>query len=115
MVGSIENYLTYSYTLIFISSGGGNYVASFSLAIMTSIMLIVGGGIIKYVPIIIIGVLLSNIGFSLIKGYLIDTIGVLTPFEYITVWLIIIIMNIVGFIEGVFSKLVYFWLILILF
>jgi len=106
LVGSLQNYLTYSHTLLFIRSGGGNHIASFSLAMVTSVIFVIGGDIIKYVPIIVVGGLVFNLGFDLVKATLYETIGVLSPFEYITVFLIIVVMNILGFTQGIFVGII---------
>jgi len=99
--------MTYSNTLLFFRSGGNNNIASFSLAVVTSIIFVMKISIIKYVPIIVVGGLIFNLGFDLVKSTLYETIGVLGPFEYITVFMIIVVMNIWGFTQGIFGKLIH--------
>jgi len=106
LIGSLPNYLTYSHTLLFIRSGGGSNIASFLLAIVTSVIFIMKAGFIKYVPIIVVGVLVFNLGFDLVKTTLYDTIGILNFIEYTTVLTIIVVMNIWGFTQGIFIGIV---------
>lgn len=71
------------------------------LAIATFSLLVVGTSFIKFVPTIIVGGLIFNLGFDLMKEALIDTFGTVSSIEYITIVLIVVCMDICGFTEGI--------------
>ncbi|OUM60580.1 hypothetical protein PIROE2DRAFT_63055 [Piromyces sp. E2] len=100
-IGSLQNYLVYSNSVLFIRSGGGSNVAGFMLAVATFALLVVGTSFIKFVPTIIVGGLIFHLGFDLMKEALIDTFGTVSLIEYITIVLIVICMDIWGFTEGI--------------
>jgi len=101
LIGSLQNYLVYSNSVLFIRSGGDSNIAGFMLAIGTFALLVVGTSFIKYVPTIIVGGLIFHLGFDLMKEALIDTFGTVSPIEYVTIILIVICMDIWGFTEGI--------------
>jgi len=104
--GSLQNYLVYSNSVLFIRSGGNSNFAGFMLAVATFALLVVGTSFIKFVPTIIVGGLIFHLGFDLMKEALIDTFGTVSPIEYVTIILIVICMDIWGFTEGIIVGIV---------
>jgi SulP family sulfate permease len=55
LAGTCQNYLVYSNSLLYIRSGGNSRTAGFMLALATLLLWVVGGGIINFVPTIVVG------------------------------------------------------------
>lgn len=85
MLGSIQNYLVYTNTILFMRSGGDSRVAGILLAGATFGILWIGPVVIGYVPIMVVGALIFFLGFDLMKEALFDTIGRVNKLEYLTV------------------------------
>ncbi|OMH84054.1 hypothetical protein AX774_g2430 [Zancudomyces culisetae] len=102
LVGSFQNYLCYSNSVLFYRSGGDSRVAGFMLAFVTFLVLIAGPQIIGFIPKMVAGALIFHLGLELMKEALIDTIGKVNSIEYITISTIVVTMATVGFNEGIF-------------
>ncbi|KXS17779.1 hypothetical protein M427DRAFT_245685 [Gonapodya prolifera JEL478] len=100
-VGTIQNYLVYSNSVLFIRSGGDSRVASFMLAVATFIVMVGGSWLVNYVPVIVVGSLIFHLGIDLMKEAVIDTWNVISTYEYVTILIIVASMGILGFTEGV--------------
>ncbi|EEB05853.2 sulfate transporter [Schizosaccharomyces japonicus yFS275] len=101
LIGSIQNYMAYTNSFIFIRSGGNNRLAGVMLAIATAGVLYLGPVVIGYIPIWIVGALIFLLGIELLKESLIDTIGTVTTIEYITIVAIVATMGIMDFVFGI--------------
>ncbi|RHZ43933.1 hypothetical protein Glove_801g13 [Diversispora epigaea] len=106
MVGSVQNYLVYTNSVLFYKSGGGNRVAGLMLAAATAVVLFIGPWIVGYVPIMVVGALIFHLGLELMKEALIDTWHTVNRMEYFTITVIVIVMALLGFIEGIFVGIV---------
>ena len=62
LCGSIQNYLVYSNTVLFMRSGGNSRVAGVMLAMATCGILVVGTVIIGYIPVMAVGTLVFFLG-----------------------------------------------------
>lgn len=82
---SIQNYLVYTNTVLFINSGGDSRVAGFMLALATVGVLIIGPVIIGYIPIMVVGALIFYLGLDLMKEALVGTWKKVHRLEYLTV------------------------------
>ncbi|OZJ04864.1 hypothetical protein BZG36_02626 [Bifiguratus adelaidae] len=103
--GSVQNYLVYSNSLLFIKSGGDSRVAGVMLAFGTLIIYFIGPWIVGYIPVMVVGALIFHLGLDLLKEALVDTFGVVHQFEYVTICAIIVLMAL-GFVEGIFLGIV---------
>ncbi|KAL8793494.1 MAG: hypothetical protein Q9195_003867 [Heterodermia aff. obscurata] len=83
--GSIQNYLVYTNSVLFIRSGGNSRIAGIMLAAATFAILVVGPVIIGYIPIMVVGALIFFLGFDLLREALVDTWGKVHRLEYLTV------------------------------
>lgn len=83
--GSIQNYLVYTNSLLFIRSGGDSRVAGVMLAIGTCGILVIGPTLIGYIPIMVVGALIFLLGIDLMREALYDTWGRVHRLEYLTV------------------------------
>ena len=101
LAGSIQNYLVYTNSLLFIDSGGNSRLAGIMLAFATMGILIIGPIIIGYIPIMVIGALIFMLGIELMEEALVDTIGRLHALEYLTIVIIVVTMGAWDFVIGI--------------
>jgi SulP family sulfate permease len=85
LCGSIQNYLVYTNSILFIRSGGNSRLAGIMLAVATFGVLVIGPTIIGYIPIMVVGALIFMLGFELLKEALHDTWRKVHMLEYLTV------------------------------
>ena len=83
--GSIQNYLVYSNSILFVRAGGDSRVAGVMLAIGTAAIMAAGPAVIGFIPIMVVGALIFLLGIELMKEALYDTWGKLSKLEYLTV------------------------------
>ncbi|KAF9371315.1 hypothetical protein CPB97_002050 [Podila verticillata] len=101
-VGTVQNYLVYTNSLLFIKSGGDSRVAGLMLAMASFIIFLVGPWIVGYIPVMVVGSLIFHLGLDLVKEAMWDTWGLVHRLEYLTIALIVIAMAGFGFVEGIF-------------
>ncbi|KAL1894625.1 hypothetical protein Cpir12675_003563 [Ceratocystis pirilliformis] len=101
MLGSIQNYLVYANSVFFMRSGGDSRLAGFMLAGLTFCVMIAGPALIGFIPVMMVGCLIFDLGFEL----LLDAVWVprrkLKMAEYLTVLAIVLIMGIYDFVVGI--------------
>ncbi|KAB8291127.1 hypothetical protein EYC80_009815 [Monilinia laxa] len=99
--GSVQNYLVYTNSILFMRSGGSR-LAGILLAFATFGILMYGLILIGYIPVMMVGALIFVLGFEL----LVEAVWVprkkLKPLEYLTVCIIVITMGIYDFVAGIF-------------
>ncbi|KAI9804292.1 MAG: hypothetical protein M1833_007099 [Piccolia ochrophora] len=101
LAGSIQNYLVYTNSLLFIRSGGDNRVAGVMLAFGTFGIMAIGPTLIGYIPIMVVGALIFLLGLDLLREALFDTWGRLHRLEYLTVIAIVVTMGAWDFVLGI--------------
>ncbi|RPA77165.1 hypothetical protein BJ508DRAFT_174030 [Ascobolus immersus RN42] len=101
MLGSIQNYLVYTNSLLFVRCGGNSRVAGFMLAVGTAGIMMVGPVLIGYIPVMVVGALIFLLGFELLREALWDTWGKLQWIEYLTVMIIVVTMGAWDFVYGI--------------
>lgn len=104
--GSIQNYLVYVNSEMFISNGGNTRLAGLLLAAATSGVLFAGPTMIGFVPIMVVGALIFYLGIELLQEALWDTLGKMNKLEYLTVLAIVLTMGIYDFVGGVLVGIV---------
>lgn len=85
LCGSIQNYLVYTNSVLFIRSGGDSRLAGILLAIATFGILLIGPVIIGYIPVMMVGTLIFVLGFELLLEAVWLPRKKLRPLEYWTV------------------------------
>lgn len=105
-VGSIQNYLVYVNSEMFIHNGGNSRLAGILLAAATFGVLVAGPDMIGYVPIMVVGALIFYLGIALLEEALVDTWGKMNRLEYLTVLAIVLIMGVYDFVGGIFAGIV---------
>ncbi|KAI9593622.1 sulfate transporter family-domain-containing protein [Syncephalis fuscata] len=101
LCGSVQNYLVYSNSVLFIRCGGNSRVAGIALALCTLMAFFMGPAMIAFVPVIVVASLIFHLGIELLKEALYHPWGRVHPLEYATMVAIILSMATIGFIEGV--------------
>lgn len=84
-VGSIQNYLVYTNSVLFIRTGGNSRLAGILLAVFTIGIMVVGPVIIGFIPRMMVGVLIFILGFELLLEALLLPWKKLKRLEYWTV------------------------------
>ncbi|KAI9796439.1 MAG: hypothetical protein M1825_000626, partial [Sarcosagium campestre] len=104
--GSIQNYLVYTNSLLFIRSGGDSRLAGLMLACGTFGVMAIGPTLIGYIPIMVVGALIFLLGLDLMREALFDTWGRLHKLEYLTLLAIVITMGAWDFVYGILVGIV---------
>lgn len=100
-IGSIQNYLVYTNSVLFIRAGADSRLSGVMLAMATFCILLAGPVIIGYIPVCVVGALIYLLGYELLKESVWDTIGSLRKFEYATIVIIVITMGALDFVVGI--------------
>ncbi|KAJ9648012.1 hypothetical protein H2199_001789 [Coniosporium tulheliwenetii] len=104
--GSIQNYLVYANSALFINNGGNSRWAGIQLAIATFAVWLAGPGMIGYIPVLVVGTLIYYLGIDLLQEALWTTFGTLQWLEYFTIVAVVLIMGIYDFVVGVVTGIV---------
>lgn len=102
LCGSIQNYLVYTNSVIFIRAGGNSRLAGIMVAIGTGIMLILGPVVIGYIPVMMVGTLIFVLGIDLLVESVVESWQKLRWLEFLTVMAIILTMGFYDFVLGIF-------------
>lgn len=100
-VGSIQNYLVYTNSLLFMRAGADSRVAGVMLALATFAVLLVGPVVIGFIPVCVVGSLIFLLGYELLKEALWDTWGRVSGVEYGTILVIVLTMGVYDFVIGI--------------
>lgn len=106
MCGSIQNYLVYTNSVMFIKSGADSSIAGIMLAIATIGIMLAGPVIIGFIPVLVVGSLIFMMGFDLIAEALVDTYGSVRKQDYATMVTITLIMGCYDFVVGIMAGIV---------
>ncbi|KAF9879981.1 sulfate transporter family protein [Colletotrichum karsti] len=101
LAGSIQNYLVYANTVFFMRSGGDSRLAGIMLAALTFGVMIIGPKIIGFIPIMMVGTLIFDLGFELLLEAVWLPRKKLKLAEYLTVIVIVLVMGIYDFVIGI--------------
>lgn len=101
LFGSIQNYLVYTNSLLFVRSGGNSRLAGIMLAFATAGVWVMGPTVIGYIPIMVVGALIFLLGIELLREALYDTWGKLQILEYLTICIIVVTMGAWDFVYGI--------------
>ncbi|KAF2653927.1 sulfate transporter family protein-like protein [Lophiostoma macrostomum CBS 122681] len=101
LVGSIQNYLVYANSILFIANGGDSRIAGVLLALATTAVWLAGPAMIGYIPVCLVGALIFMLGIELMEEAVWDTFGKCNKLEYLTIIAIVLIMGIYDFVAGI--------------
>ncbi|KAL4730084.1 hypothetical protein ACLX1H_002114 [Fusarium chlamydosporum] len=99
--GSIQNYLVYANTVFFMRSGGNSRLAGYMLAAATFGVMVIGPSLIGFIPVMMVGTLIYDLGFELLLEALWLPRKKLKLAEYLTVVVIVLVMGIHDFVVGI--------------
>ncbi|KAF2869972.1 sulfate transporter family-domain-containing protein [Massariosphaeria phaeospora] len=105
-VGSIQNYLVYANSIMFIANGGDSRLAGILLAMATTAVWIAGPAMIGFIPVCLVGSLIFLLGIDLMKEAVWDTFGKCHKLEYLTIVAIVLVMGAYDFVVGIFLGIV---------
>ncbi|PNS19914.1 hypothetical protein CAC42_7881 [Sphaceloma murrayae] len=100
-LGSIQNYLVFVNSVLFINSGGNSRLAGYMLALATFGLWVAGPVVIGFVPVMVVGTLIYMLGIDLAMEALVATYGRLRKLEYGTIVCIAIVMGVYDFVVGI--------------
>ncbi|PVH72601.1 hypothetical protein DL98DRAFT_659958 [Cadophora sp. DSE1049] len=100
--GSIQNYLVYTNSMLFMRTGGDGRLAGIMLATLTVVILMIGPVIIGFMPVMMVGILIFVLGFELFLEAVWEPRKKLKLLEYLTVVTMVLIMGIYDFVIGIF-------------
>lgn len=100
-VGSIQNYLVFVNSVLFMNTGGNSRLAGYMLAAATFGLWVAGPVVIGYVPVMVVGTLIYMLGIELTQEAIISTYGRLYALEYITIVVIALVMGAYDFVVGI--------------
>jgi SulP family sulfate permease len=101
LLGSVQNYLVYTNSLLFMDSGGNDRLAGLMLAAATFGILLAGPTIIGFIPIMVVGALIFLLGIELLEEALVGTWGKVHKLEYATIVIIVVTMGVWDFVIGI--------------
>ncbi|KAF2747334.1 hypothetical protein M011DRAFT_56124 [Sporormia fimetaria CBS 119925] len=105
-VGSIQNYLVYANSVLFMENGGDSRVAGLFLAAATAAVWVAGPAMIGFIPVCLVGALIFLLGIELLEEALWDPFGKCHKLEYFTIVAIVLIMGVYDFVVGIFAGIV---------
>ncbi|KAF2639759.1 sulfate transporter family protein-like protein [Massarina eburnea CBS 473.64] len=105
-VGSIQNYLVYANSIMFIDNGGDSRLAGILLAVATTAVWMAGPSMIGFIPICLVGALIFLLGIELMQEALWDPFGKCHRLEYLTIVAIVLVMGVYDFVVGIFVGIV---------
>lgn len=100
-VGSIQNYLVFVNSVLFMETGGDSRLAGYMLALATFGLWVAGPVVIGYVPVMVVGTLIYMLGIDLTMEALVATYGRLHRLEYFTIVVIALVMGFYDFVVGI--------------
>nr|KAK5435882.1 hypothetical protein LTR18_009884 [Exophiala xenobiotica] len=106
LFGSVQNYLVYTNSLLFMDSGGSDRLAGLMLAAGTFGILLAGPVVIGYIPIMVVGALIFLLGIELLEEALVGTWGKVHKLEYATIVIIVVTMGVWDFVIGILVGIV---------
>lgn len=105
----LQNYMTYSNSVVYAKSGGEGKASSLIVAALTTVLFVVGPELATYIPRCMAGTLLFHIGIDLFLEGVYDSYGQFDKIEYLGIWVITFVMSAYGMtaalIAGIISAL----------
>lgn len=101
LFGSIQNYLVYANSIMFIRSGADSRLSGVMLAAATFGAMVAGPEIIGFIPVMVVGAMIFLLGIELIIESLVETWGRVSRFEYLTIIAIVVTMGTIDFVAGI--------------
>lgn len=94
--GGLQNYMTYSNSVLYAKTGGKGKMSSLGIVLVTAALFVVGPSICDYLPRCMAGTLLLHIGIDLVLEGVYDSYGQYDILEYAGIWFILVVMTVSG-------------------
>ena len=104
--GGLQNVMTYSFSVLFMKSGGKGVASSLSVALLTGVLFVYGPAVAMLFPRCMAGTLLLHIGLDLFLEGVWDSIEKFDRFEYCGIWLITLAMTLHGMTAALLAGLI---------
>jgi SulP family sulfate permease len=99
--GAPASYLVFSDTALATQMGARTRFAGIFMGLFMAVIFLLGGQILSYVPKFVAGGMILFIGLSLLTEWLLDARKSFPPIDYLIVVSILLIIEFIGFLEGV--------------
>ena len=99
--GAPASYLVFSDTALATQMGARTRLAGILMGLFMAVIFLLGGQVLSYVPKFVAGGMILFIGLSLLAEWLIDARKSFPPIDYLIVVSILLIIEFIGFLEGV--------------
>ena len=96
LFGGLQNYMTYSTSVLYAKTGGMGRLSSLAICVSTAALFVIGPSITDYLPRCMAGTLLLHLGIDFVLESVYDSIGQYDNFEYAGIWLITVAMTLWG-------------------
>lgn len=96
LFGGLQNYTTYSNSVLYAKSGGDGKISSLLIVAFTGVLYVIGPDIASFLPRCMAGTLLLHIGIDLVLEGVYDSFGQYDQIEYAGIWVITIVMTTYG-------------------
>jgi CRP-like cAMP-binding protein/anti-anti-sigma regulatory factor len=100
MFGGLQNYLCYSNSLLYFKCNGGGQVSGYLMSAVVAVMFWVGPSVVYFMPRVMPGCLLIQIGIDLTVEALYDSAGAFDIIEYSSIVAITVVMTFYGMTAG---------------
>jgi SulP family sulfate permease len=101
VLGAPASYLIISDTALATQMGARSRFAGIFMGLFMAVIFLLGGQILSYVPKFVAGGMILFIGLSLLAEWLVDARKSFPPIDYLIVVSILLIIEFIGFLEGV--------------
>ena len=99
--GGLVGFHSLSLTVLAEKLGGRNRMTGVATALLCGGILLLGTGLLGFVPVPVVGSVLMYFGFSFLVEWVVDAREALPTSDYLQVLIIILVTGLVGFLEGV--------------
>ncbi|KAF2401241.1 hypothetical protein EJ06DRAFT_529372 [Trichodelitschia bisporula] len=106
LVGSIQNYLVFANSRLFIQNGGNSRAAGLLLAAATTGVWVAGPAMIGFIPVMVVGTLIFMLGIEMMQEAVWDTLGKLQNLEWFMILAITLVMGFWDFVVGIMLGIV---------
>ncbi len=99
--GGLVGYMGLGPSMLSARIGGRMRLSGVVLALLAAVILLAGGSLLAYFPVPLLGGLLFLLGLDFLVTWLVDIRNKLPLTDYLIVVLIMVVINLVGFLEGI--------------
>ena len=106
LMGGLQTYLVYSTSALYYKCGGGGKKGGVIIAAVVLVFAVGGNVALNMLPRPLAGVVLIHLGFELLSEVFVDSLAAITMTEYVQVVVVVLSMEVYGFMQGLVIGLV---------